>query len=179
MMSRLWKTTGNVVFKELNDNLWFVEFLNENDKRRVKDGQPRLFDRSVLVLKEVDENIHQTQMDFTHSLFWLQVHDMPLICMNREVGYQIGTTLGVVEEAEVISDKVGWGCCLQIMVNIGLTKPLDRGRALTLNGKSIWVSFKYEKLAQFCYTCGRIFHALNSCKGRTSFRLNEEESVKQ
>ncbi len=58
MMSRLWKTTGNVVFKELNDNLWFVEFLNENDKRRVKDGQPRLFDSSVLVLKEVDENIH-------------------------------------------------------------------------------------------------------------------------
>ncbi len=58
MMSRMWKTTGNVVFKEFNDNLWFVEFLNENDKRRVKDGQPRLFDSSVLVLKEVDENIH-------------------------------------------------------------------------------------------------------------------------
>jgi len=54
----MWKTTGNVVFKEFNDNLWFVEFSNENDKRRVKDGQPRLFDRSVLVLKEVDENIH-------------------------------------------------------------------------------------------------------------------------
>jgi hypothetical protein len=58
MMSRMWKTTGNVVFKEFNDNLWFVEFSNENDKRRVKDGQPRLFDSSVLVLKEVDENIH-------------------------------------------------------------------------------------------------------------------------
>jgi hypothetical protein len=84
-----------------------------------------------------------------------------------------------VEEVDVISDRVGKGCCLRIMINIGLTKPLDRGCALTLNGKSIWVSFKYEKLAQFCYTCGRIFYALNSCKGRTSFQLNEEESVKQ
>lgn len=62
----------------------------------------RMVDHNVLVLKEVDENIPPTQMDFTHLLFLVQVHDMPLVCMNREVGYRIGATLGVVEEVDVM-----------------------------------------------------------------------------
>jgi hypothetical protein len=114
MMSRLWKTMGNVGSKELNDNLWLVEFSTELDEWRVIDGWPWLFDRSVLVLIEVDENILPAQMDFTRSLFWVQVHDMPLICMNRAVGSRIVETLGKVEEVDVIGDGVGWGRCLRI-----------------------------------------------------------------
>jgi hypothetical protein len=64
-------------------------------------------------------------------------------------------------------------------VNLDLTQPLERVRALKLNGKSVWVSFKYEKLHPFCYTYGCIYHATNSCKGRISFALNKEESIKQ
>jgi hypothetical protein len=62
-----------VAFKEIHDNLWLIEFSNESDKNIVKDGRPWLFDRSVLVLKEVEESIPPTQMDFTKSLFWVQV----------------------------------------------------------------------------------------------------------
>jgi hypothetical protein len=114
MMSRLWKTLDSVAFKEIHDNLWLIEFSNESDKNRVKDGRPWLFDRSVLVLKEVEESIPPTQMDFTKSLLWVQVHEMPLTCMNREVGHRIGSTLGMVEEVDVIDDGVGWGRCLHI-----------------------------------------------------------------
>jgi hypothetical protein len=38
LMLRLWKTVGNVVFKELYGNLWLIEFSTEPDKHRVKDG---------------------------------------------------------------------------------------------------------------------------------------------
>jgi hypothetical protein len=60
-----WKTADNIVFKELDENLWLREFLNEGDNRRVLDGRPWLFDRSVLVLKEIEVSIPPTQMDFT------------------------------------------------------------------------------------------------------------------
>jgi hypothetical protein len=40
-------------------------------------------------------------MDFSKALFWVQVHDMPLICMNRDIGYRIGESLGTVEEVDV------------------------------------------------------------------------------
>jgi len=103
------------------------------------------------------------QMDFTKALFWVQVYDMPLTCMNREVGHMIGATIGLVEEVDVTGDGVGWGRCLRIRVYIDLTKPLHRGRALIINGKSILVC---EKLPHFCYHCGRIYHAHSTCKGK-------------
>jgi len=74
LMTRLWKTLEAVAFKELLDNL---------------------FDRSVLVLKEIDENIPPLQMDFSKALFWVQGHDMPLTCMNREVGFWIGQSMAL------------------------------------------------------------------------------------
>jgi hypothetical protein len=98
------------------------------------------------VIKEVEDNILPMQMDFTQSPFWVQVHDMTLGCMNREIGQKIGATLELVEDVDVTGDGVGWGRCLHIRVHMDLTKPLDRGCALNLNGKLVRVNFKYEKL---------------------------------
>jgi hypothetical protein len=98
--------------------------------------------------------------------------------MNKEVGLWIGSSLGEVEEVDVTGDGTSWGRCLWIQVYLNLTTALDRGRALIINGKSIYVTFKYEKLHQFCYTCGRIFHGQNSCSNGTGFRLNGETPVK-
>jgi hypothetical protein len=174
LMSRLWKTVETVTFKEIQDNLWLLEFSNREDKGRVLEGRPWLFDRSLLVLKEIDENTPPSLMEFSNALFWVQLHDMPLTCMNREVGMRIGRSLGVVEDIDVTGDGVGWGRSLRIRVSIDITKPLERGRAIVLNGKSIWISLKYEKLPQFCYHCGRIYHADKACPNKSSFRINEE-----
>jgi hypothetical protein len=103
---------------------------------------------------------------------------MPLSCMNREVGFQIGQSIGIVENIDVTGDGVGWGRCLRVRVYVDITKPLDRGRALVVNGKSLWVSFKYEKLPQFCYHCGRIYHVDKPCTSKTSFCINENVSAK-
>lgn len=83
-----------------------------------------------------------------------------------------------MEEVDVTGDGVGWGRCLRIWVYIDITKPLERGRALVLNGKSIWVSFRYEKLPQFCYFCGRIYHADKPCTNKTSHRINDDDLAK-
>ncbi|XP_062152170.1 uncharacterized protein LOC133860613 [Alnus glutinosa] len=178
LMSRLWKTIETVAFKEIQDNLWLLEFSNRADKRRVLEGRPWLFDRSLLVLKEIDEDISPSQMDFSKALFWIQVHDMPLTCMNREVGLRIGQSIGDVEDIDVTGDGVGWGRYLRIRVSVDITKPLERGRAIVLNGKSIWVLLKYEKLPQFCYHCGRIYHEDKACPRKSNFRINEEVSAK-
>lgn len=98
-----------MAFKEIHDNVWLLEFSNMADKWRVMEGRTWLFDRSVLVLKEVDEDIPPLQMDFSKVLFWVQVHDMPLTCMNREVGIRIGQSIGMVEDIDVTGDGVGWG----------------------------------------------------------------------
>jgi hypothetical protein len=35
LMTRLWKPAREVFFKELNDNLWLIEFSTIDDKRRI------------------------------------------------------------------------------------------------------------------------------------------------
>lgn len=40
MMSQIWRTLESVTFKEIYENIWLLEFANEADKRRVKDGRP-------------------------------------------------------------------------------------------------------------------------------------------
>ncbi len=42
---------------------------------------------------------------------------MPLECMNRAVGFQIGSSLGSVEDVAMAKDDVGWGRYLQISID--------------------------------------------------------------
>jgi hypothetical protein len=176
VMSNVWRTAGEVKFKDLKDNIWLFEFSDQVDKKRVMEGRPWSFDRQIIVLNEFDGSIPPSQLAFNHSPIWIQVHDMPLICMNKSVGTKIGSSLGELVDIDVAGDGMGWGSYLRLRVVIDLMKPLDRGRALSLAGKSSWVEFKYEKLPLFCYRCGCIIHGSNRCPVISNTRLNKEET---
>jgi hypothetical protein len=163
VLSRLWRTVGRVVFKEVQDNMWLFEFTDREDKNRVMAGRPWSFDRQIIVLNDFDGKVPPSQMDFSHSPFWIQAHDMPLLCMTKGVGTKIGSSMGALHEVDVAGDGVGWGRCLRMRVTMDLTKPLDRGRALNFAGKSHWITFRYEKLPTFCYHCGRLVHGRQGC----------------
>jgi hypothetical protein len=175
VLSGIWRLRGRVFFKEIQDNLWLFEFTKADDKRRVLEGRPWSFDRQMIVINDFDGKITPSQMVFTHSPFWIQVHDMPLLCMSKTVGTKIGNSLGELEDVDMARDGEGWGRCLRLRVTIDLTKPLERGRALKLGDKSNWVMFKYEKLPLFCFHCGRIVHDSKGCTARKNpGRLSDE-----
>jgi hypothetical protein len=71
------------------------------------EGRPWSFDRQILVLNEFDGSTPPSQLIFTHSPFWIQAHDMPLICMNKEVGTKMGNSLGELMEIDVAGDGMG------------------------------------------------------------------------
>ena len=136
VLSRIWRLVGTVVFKELQDNLWLFEFNEEDKKHRVLARRPWSFNRQILVLNEFDGQCPPLQMAFMNSPIWIQVHDMPLLCMTKGIGAKIGASLGVLEVVDVAGDGVGWGRCLRIRISIDLSKPLERGRALMVGGKT-------------------------------------------
>jgi hypothetical protein len=72
-------------------------------------GRPWFFDRQVLVLNDFGGITPLAQMDFSFFPCWIQVHDMPLLCMTKVVGTKIGESLGEVEDVDVGKDGVGWG----------------------------------------------------------------------
>ena len=56
------------------------------------------------------------------------------------------------------------GDFLRVHVEIDVSKPLCRGRKVALDDNNEqWISFKYEKLPNFCYWCGLISHDGKDC----------------
>jgi hypothetical protein len=178
VLSRIWRILNGVTFKELDDNIWLFEFKDIDDMRRVLAGRPWSFDRQILVLNEFDGTTPPSQMAFNHSPFWVQIHDMPLLCMTKGIGTKIGESMGCLMEVDLAGDGAGWGRCLRIRVEIDLSKPLERGRALKFEGKSHWVPFKYEKLPMFCFECGRVVHGVKGCPVPRPSRLHSTSDAK-
>ena len=84
--------------------------------------------------------------------------------LDFETAIELGETLGQVSPCENLSELVG-GEFLRVHVEIDISKPLYRGRWITLDAEEeIWVSFKYEKLPNFCYWCGMISYDGKDCE---------------
>jgi hypothetical protein len=86
--------------------------------------------------------------------------------------------MGQLEDIDLARNKGGCGRCLQIRVVIDLSKPLERGRALMLEGKSHWVTCRYDRLPMFCFECGRVIHGDKGCPIPSSTRLSGKEEGK-
>jgi hypothetical protein len=69
LMTNLWKVKGRVVFKELQENMGLFEFSEGDVKRRVLDGRPWLFDRSLIVLQDFDGTTQPGQLCFDQTFF--------------------------------------------------------------------------------------------------------------
>lgn len=83
--------------------------------------------------------------------------------MHRNCGKQIGESIGEVEYIEV-EENVGWGRSLQIKFRIDLSKPIARGRTITIRGTKYWIPIKYEKLPRGCFRCSCVTHGPKGCK---------------
>ena len=87
---------------------------------------------------------------FSKTLFWVQVHDIPIQYMTKEVAKNICDIVGEVQKSVgAVTDEGGHFIRVQVMIDI--TLPLCQGRVITLeNGLNHWVRFKYERLPNLC-----------------------------
>lgn len=96
---------------------------------------------------------------FKTTLFWVQVHDIPVCFITKAVAKGICDTIGEVQKSTGEVDKEG-GHFIKVRVLIDISLPLCRGRLITVDSEGrIWVSFKYERLPNVCFWCGRLNHS--------------------
>jgi hypothetical protein len=80
----------------------------------------------------------------------------------------IGKALGDILAVENL-DTSGLVCrqYLRIQVNIDTSQPLKPGFHLPRSGKNdLWISFRYERLGDYCTKCGLIGHKKLGCPHR-------------
>ena len=83
--------------------------------------------------------------------------------MTRQMAECLCEIVGEVHKSTGAVDEEG-GHFMRVRVTLDINLPLCRERVITLaeGGKS-WVAFKYERLPNLCYWCGRLDHDDKNC----------------
>ncbi|KAI7979736.1 hypothetical protein LOK49_Contig262G00003 [Camellia lanceoleosa] len=176
-----WKVRNSFSITPWNDNLFLFTFEDDEDRQWVLEEAPWSVMGNLMVLNPVEIGSPVSQMDFTWSPFWVQIHGLPVEKMTRTNGETIGKRLGRLLRVDGHSEGLLLDrSFLLIRVELDVSRPLPRGFFLKQPAnssgetKELWIDFKIEKLSDFCFDCGRIGHDRNSCKfvtreeGRTS-----------
>ena len=84
--------------------------------------------------------------------------------------------------AQGLGSRPVWalGSQCRTRININILQPLCRGSKISLAGeKDGWVRFKYERLPNICYWCGRLTHSDRECSLWTRSRGKLKEGDQQ
>ena len=84
--------------------------------------------------------------------------------MNGKIDIVLGEVLGEVLDVETSDDQLAWGKWMRVRVNINTKHLFKRGKVLTMEeGRKILALFKYKRLPDFCYICGKLDHQEMDC----------------
>ncbi|TXG53056.1 hypothetical protein EZV62_022225 [Acer yangbiense] len=164
LIEQLWSPIGRVDTESVGENIFMFYFENTEDRNRIWQRGPWHFDNSLITLEKPDRLGDISMLKFNQADFWVQIHNIPIMCMNRSMARWLANQLE--EVLELPSDsKECWGKFLRVKVRIDISRPLERWLRLRLDnsGKVVVVVLKYERLPEFCYACGKIGHALRDC----------------
>ena len=125
---------------------------------------PWNFENNLLLLCWWRRGLSLANLVFTHASFWVQVWGLPFEHMTKEASRDIGGKIGRVIEVDKRSWQADQAKFMRVRVDLPIKKPLRRGGYVTnMDGERCWVSFKYERLPTFCFTCGKIGHDDKYC----------------
>ncbi|KAH7842462.1 hypothetical protein Vadar_005596 [Vaccinium darrowii] len=163
-----WETRADFSITPWSNNVFLFHFKEVDDRDNILKEGPWSVMNNLLVLQPVKKGVAVSEIEFSSCPFWVQVHGLPVEKMSRTnaeiIGRRIGNLLGI----EACSDGLLLHrSFLRVRVEINLSQPLPKGFWLKkkhADGKDLWISYKYERLSDFCYDCGRIGHENKSCK---------------
>ncbi|KAF5451933.1 hypothetical protein F2P56_026987 [Juglans regia] len=163
-MKRLWRPGKSISIRDVSDNLFIAEFEDPWDKEHVFREGPWAFDKHSVLTNEVDGLQQAHQITFPEELFWVRIHDLPIMARNWKMGHIVGKEVGSVVEVDLEKDALAWGEYLRIRVKLDVTKPLLRGKKVCVGSSNpFWVRFSYEPLPNFRYICGTLGHNHKEC----------------
>ncbi|XP_024045326.1 uncharacterized protein LOC127901390 [Citrus sinensis] len=163
-LQQAWRPVGMIKVESLRHKIFMFKFYSEEDKRRVLMGGPWHFDRALIVLEEPKGIGNVADQPFSHVSFWVQLHNVPLMCMQINTIREMGSKIGRVED--VATDETGdcFGEYILVRISIDITKRLKKVlRIQQENGEEIVVGVVYEKLPDYCFCCSHIGHQFREC----------------
>ncbi|KAK3228835.1 hypothetical protein Dsin_000716 [Dipteronia sinensis] len=165
VMTSIWNVNGGFKFEWVEGNFFAFHFKNLEDRKRILTRGPWSFDRAMILFDEPTGEGDIQSLSFNRIEFWIQIHNIPFLCMTEEIGIFLGKLIGEVRDIDLEAGKGGNGCHLRVHVAIASTEPLMRSLMVDLlgTGKITTMLLRYERLLDYCFKCGRLGHAMREC----------------
>uniref|UniRef100_A0A803PR33 Reverse transcriptase domain-containing protein n=1 Tax=Cannabis sativa TaxID=3483 RepID=A0A803PR33_CANSA len=147
--------------------LFLVTFGCEGDKGRILEGQPWHFAQSITIFAAPESSFPITPDTLHYVPFWIQVYGIPFMCKSFDLARFIAAEVGDLIEVDKDTVKEGTGPYLRLRILLDVNLPIRRGmniRFIRMGREFVkWIDFKYERLPDFCFFCGKLDHTKRYC----------------
>ncbi|KAL5732522.1 hypothetical protein ACOSP7_031876 [Xanthoceras sorbifolium] len=165
IIPRISRLAQEVKVEVIGMNMFVFTFTSFADRRRVFGRGPWSFDNALLVLEAPLGVGAVANMKFERVMFWVQIHNVPLICMNKEACNYLGGLIGTMADLDIGVAEECFGKYLRVRVWVDVTKLLKHFLRVAIeeNMPETVILIKYERLLDFCTHCGYIGHVVKDC----------------
>ncbi|KAK3232375.1 hypothetical protein Dsin_004256 [Dipteronia sinensis] len=155
VMLSIWRVSEGVEIEWIEGNFFSFHFKNLEDRKRILSGSLWSFDRAMMILEEPVGDGDIKTMSFKKLEFWIQIHNIPPLCMTEEIGIFLGRMIGEVRGIDLEAAKEAGGRFIRARVIIDVNVPLMRSIIVDLigNGKITTMLLRYERLLDYCFKC--------------------------
>lgn len=159
-----WRSRGAIKVKK-EDSLFFFYCQNVDDHPALEGRNTTLNYRgAMLILKSWYFASSFASLNFTETRIWVKVEGLPFVYSNVEMAEIMLNKIGNILIFDEKSRQPGLKKFIRAKVWLQINKPLVSGCFLEYQvRRSVWVSFRYEGVFNFCKKCGKIGHVLSEC----------------
>ncbi|RYR38529.1 hypothetical protein Ahy_A09g043573 [Arachis hypogaea] len=173
----MWGDPQGLVITNAGPNSFILNFKSQEEARRAYEGGPWRIEGHMLSLQWWSSNLSIEEVNYNQLSIWVQIHGLPYDKINIKNAERIGAIVGRVISAE---DPFVEGnmlrSFLRVRVEINVQAPLKtRFWFKRKDTDHSWAEFKYEKLCDYCYKCGRIGHDRRTCEEELARSLVNSE----
>lgn len=160
----MWDFGTTIKISYMECNKFAVTFGNVRDKIRVNELSPWAIKGNIIILKQRQPNLALEELSFQLSPFWIEIHNIPLNRMHRENAVRFGNFIGKFLKTNRALEEDRPHRYLQVQVEVDTCKALKIGVYIKNDDGFVqWLAFKYERLSDCCFSCGRLGHVITSC----------------
>ncbi|PQP97764.1 uncharacterized protein Pyn_30461 [Prunus yedoensis var. nudiflora] len=177
ILQNAWAIYGEAKISHIKGNLFTVVVQDEGMADQIISDGPWSVMGFCFNAQRWPSNLAIEELPLHKVAYWIQAHGIPLNLLTAGNALEIGEKLGEVKEVEDPWEKGSRGF-LRMRVMIDSNNPLPQGFWLPrAEGQDTWVEFKFERLSDFCFICGKLGHLQRSCNSSGSLSGISEQAA--
>ncbi|TXG47233.1 hypothetical protein EZV62_026527 [Acer yangbiense] len=165
VIGKIWQVQQGVGIESVSGNIFSFHFQNDYDLERVISGGPWNFDAALIAMERPVGKGSIDSLRFNQADFWIQIHQVPLLCMTTAIGRSLGGMIGEVLAVDGGDSGECVGKFMRVRVRVNITTPLKRCLRVDIlgDGEVTTMVLRYERLTSHCVKCGMISHTASEC----------------